>query len=102
MSALTHLTLSDAARKLAKGEFSSKELTQAHIDAMAQLRGLNAYITETPEKALAMAEASDQRRRSGKAALLEGLPIAIKDLFCTEGTLTTAGSHILDGFHPTY
>jgi aspartyl-tRNA(Asn)/glutamyl-tRNA(Gln) amidotransferase subunit A len=102
VSALTHLTLSDAARSLAKGEVSSKELTQAHIDAMARLRGLNSFITETPEKALAMAEASDKRRKGGEAALLEGLPIAIKDLFCTEGTLTTAGSHILDGFHPTY
>jgi len=102
VSALTHLSLSDAARALAKGDASSKELTQAHIDAVGSLRGLNAFITETPEKALAMAEASDARRRAGQAGPLEGLPIAIKDLFCTEGVLTTAASHILDGFRPTY
>ena len=102
MSKATHLTLTEASRALAKGELSARELTQAHIDAMADLRGLNCYITETPEKALAMAEASDQRRRKGEAGLMEGLPIAMKDLYCTEGTLTTAGSHILEGFHPTY
>src|SRR3546814_12268504 len=49
-----------------------------------------------------MAEASDARRKAGQAGLLEGIPIGMKDLFCTEGVLTTAGSHILDGFHPTY
>jgi aspartyl-tRNA(Asn)/glutamyl-tRNA(Gln) amidotransferase subunit A len=49
-----------------------------------------------------MAEASDSRRAKGQAGLLEGMPLAIKDLFCTEGVLTTAGSHILDGFKPTY
>ncbi|MCG8358816.1 MAG: Asp-tRNA(Asn)/Glu-tRNA(Gln) amidotransferase subunit GatA, partial [Kiloniellales bacterium] len=67
-------------------------------------RDLNAFITETPEHALRMAEASDQRRRSNGDSLgvLEGIPLAIKDLFCTEGVLTTAGSHILDGFHPPY
>ena len=102
MSKATHLTLTEASRALAKGELSARELTQAHIDAMDDLRGLNCYITETPEKALAMAEASDQRRRKGEAGLMEGLPIAMKDLYCTEGTLTTAGSHILEGFHPTY
>ena len=59
-------------------------------------------ITETPERALAMADASDARWRSGDAGLLEGIPLAIKDLFCTQDVLTTAGSHILDGFEPPY
>src|SRR6185369_4473191 len=64
---------------------------------------LNAYITETPDKARAMADAADQRRAKGEAkGLMEGLPLGIKDLFCTEGVLSTAGSHILDGFKPTY
>lgn len=102
MSELTKLTLASARDLLAKGETSAKELTEAHVAAVEAARSLNAFITETPEKALAMAETSDQRRKAGEAGLLEGLPIGMKDLFCTEGVLTTAGSHILDGFHPTY
>ena len=102
MSDLTDLTIAAARDLLAKGEASSKELTAAHIAAVEAARPLNAFITETPEKALQMAEASDKRRKSGEAGLLEGLPIGMKDLFCTEGVLTTAASHILDGFHPTY
>ncbi|WP_422366347.1 Asp-tRNA(Asn)/Glu-tRNA(Gln) amidotransferase subunit GatA [Pelagibius sp.] len=102
MSEFTKLTLASARDLLAKGETSAKELTEAHVAAVEAARPLNAFITETPEKALAMAETSDQRRNAGEAGLLEGLPIGMKDLFCTEGVLTTAGSHILDGFHPTY
>ena len=102
MTELTHLTLAEARDLLGKGELSSKELTEAHIAALGKGRALNAFVTETPEKALAMAEASDARRAKGEAGVMEGLPIAIKDLFCTEGTLTTAGSHILDGFEPVY
>ncbi len=102
MSDLTALTLAGARDLLGKGEVSAKELTEAHVAAVEAARPLNAFITETPEKALAMAEASDNRRAAGEAGLLEGLPIGMKDLFCTEGVLTTAGSHILDGFHPTY
>jgi aspartyl-tRNA(Asn)/glutamyl-tRNA(Gln) amidotransferase subunit A len=102
MSTLTNLTIAEARDLLAKGETSARELTEAHIAAMEAARSLNAFITETPEKALAMAEASDVRRKAGEAGILEGLPIGMKDLFCTEGVLTTAGSHILDGFHPTY
>jgi aspartyl-tRNA(Asn)/glutamyl-tRNA(Gln) amidotransferase subunit A len=99
---LTGLTLAGARDLLAKGEVSSKELTEAHVAAVAALRPLNAFITETPERAVAMAEASDGRRAKGETGVLEGIPLAIKDLFCTEGVLTTAGSHILDGFHPPY
>jgi len=102
VSDLCHLTLTSARQGLAKKEFSSAELTRAHIDAVEQARGLNAFVTESPEKALAMAEAADRRIASGEAGLLEGLPLAIKDLFCTEDLLTTAGSHILDGFRPPY
>ncbi|MEQ8356699.1 MAG: Asp-tRNA(Asn)/Glu-tRNA(Gln) amidotransferase subunit GatA [Kiloniellaceae bacterium] len=102
MAGLTEITLAEARALLAKGETSSKELTAAHIAAVEAARPLNAFITETPDKALEMAEASDKRRKAGEAGPLEGLPIGMKDLFCTEGVLTTAGSHILDGFHPTY
>ncbi len=102
MAALTELTIAEARDRLAAGEVSARELTEAHIRAVEGARDLNAFVTETPEKALAMADASDARRADGVAGRLEGIPVAIKDLFCTEGTQTTAGSHILDGFRPTY
>jgi aspartyl-tRNA(Asn)/glutamyl-tRNA(Gln) amidotransferase subunit A len=102
MAALTELTIADALAGLGKGAFSARELAEAHLAAMAARRELNAYVSETPERALAMADESDTRRRAGQAGLLEGIPLGIKDLFCTEGVLTTAGSHILDGFKPPY
>jgi aspartyl-tRNA(Asn)/glutamyl-tRNA(Gln) amidotransferase subunit A len=69
---------------------------------MTAARPLNAFVTETPERALAMAEACDARRARGEALALDGMPLAIKDLFCTEGVVTTAGSRILAGFRPPY
>lgn len=99
---LTRLTIADALAGLDDGRFSARELTQAHIDAMAAGKALNAFITETPDRALAMADASDARRRDGAALPLDGVPVAVKDLFCTKGVLTTAGSHILDGYVPRY
>src|SRR5690348_15789068 len=103
MTDLNHLTIAGALDGLAKREFTSFELTMACLAQMEKHRELNAFITETKERALAMAMASDVRRASGqKLGAMEGVPLAIKDLFCTEGVLTTAGSHILDGFHPTY
>jgi aspartyl-tRNA(Asn)/glutamyl-tRNA(Gln) amidotransferase subunit A len=102
MSALTDFTITQALDGLARKTFSALELADAHIAAVEQARPLNAFITETPEQARAMAKASDARRAKGSAGLLEGIPLAIKDLFCTEGVLTTAGSHILDGYKPQY
>ena len=106
MTELTGLSVAAALRGLESGEFTAVELTQAHIDAMAAGRSLNAYITETPAHALDRAATADARRRKsggkGEVGAMEGIPVAIKDLFCTEGTLTTAGSHILDGFVPPY
>src|SRR5262244_1326190 len=102
MAALTDLTIAGALDGLARKQFSSQELTEAHVHAVEGARHLNAFITETPDRALEMAKASDARRARGDGGLLEGIPLAIKDLFCTEGVLTTAGSHILDGFKPTY
>lgn len=102
MSELTHLTIAAALDGLAAKKFSARELTDAHLAAMAKLKHLNAYITETPDLARAQADASDRRRAGGKVGALEGIPLGIKDLFCTEGVQTTAASHILEGFKPTY
>lgn len=102
MAALTDLTLADALSGLDQGDFTAVELTEAHVRAVEAARPLNAFITETAEQALAQAKASDARRRAGDARPLDGSPLAIKDLFCTRGVLTTAASHILDGFHPPY
>ena len=102
MSGLTDLTLAAARQGLRERAFSATELADAHIAQIERHRSLNAFITETPERALAMAQAADARLGAGEGGLLEGVPLAIKDLFCTEGVLTTAGSHILDGFVPPY
>ena len=102
MSNPTDLSIVEMTAALAKGSLSAVELADAHLSAMESHRDLNAYITETPDRAREMAKASDARRKSGNAGPLEGVPLAIKDLFCTEGVLTTAASHILDGFKPTY
>ncbi|HSE77789.1 MAG TPA: Asp-tRNA(Asn)/Glu-tRNA(Gln) amidotransferase subunit GatA [Alphaproteobacteria bacterium] len=102
MGALTDLTIADARDGLRAKKFSARELASAHLDAMAAMRDLNVYITETPERAQEMATASDARLARGEGGPLEGVPLAIKDLFCTDGVLTTAGSHILDGFKPPY
>ena len=82
---LAALTLAEARDGLAAGKFSARELTTAHVAAVEAARPLNAYITETPDQALAMADASDARRARGEAGAMEGLPVAIKDLFCTKG-----------------
>ncbi|HYH39594.1 MAG TPA: Asp-tRNA(Asn)/Glu-tRNA(Gln) amidotransferase subunit GatA [Azospirillum sp.] len=102
MTQLTHLTMADALKGLAEKQFTAVELTEAHVRAMEKARPLNAFITETPDKALEMARASDARRAKGEAGPMDGLPIAVKDLFCTKDVLTTAASHILDGFQPSY
>ncbi|MBT6093684.1 MAG: Asp-tRNA(Asn)/Glu-tRNA(Gln) amidotransferase subunit GatA, partial [Rhodospirillaceae bacterium] len=103
MSELANLTIAQAAAKLDAGEVSAVELTEAHIAAIEGVRDLNAFVTETPDIARARARQSDERRAKGDAAgPMDGIPIAVKDLFCTEGVLTTAASHILDGFQPTY
>ena len=102
MSALTDLTIAQAGEQLRARKISARELAQSHVAAMDAAKQLNAFITPTPEKALAMADAADARLKSGSTSALEGVPLAIKDLFCTEGVLTTAASHILDGFKPPY
>jgi aspartyl-tRNA(Asn)/glutamyl-tRNA(Gln) amidotransferase subunit A len=102
VSVLTDLTLAEARAGLDKGEFSAAELTRAHIAAVEAARPLNAVVAETFDQALAGAAASDRRIGAGEAGLLEGIPLGIKDLFCTSGVRSQACSHILDGFKPTY
>src|SRR5689334_24217269 len=102
MSELTSLTLKAALDGLTAKTFSSVEITQAHVEAVAAARALNAYVLETPEKALEMAKTSDARRAKGAAGPLEGAPLGIKDLFCTEGVRSTAGSKIIGEFIPPY
>ena len=102
MTGLTELTLAEACSALRQKKCSAVELAQAHIRAIEKARALNAFIIETPEKALAMARQSDARIARGEAGPLEGIPLGVKDLYCTEGVQTTAGSHILEGFVPPY
>src|ERR1700692_1439666 len=102
MTELTALTLAQARDALRQKEFSATELADAHLAAMAKARALNAFVLETPDRARAMARASDARLAKGEGGPLEGLPLGIKDMFCTSGVRTTACSHILDNFIPTY
>ncbi len=96
-------SLAQARAALRAGRVSSVELTQAHLAAIERLQtALNAFITVTPERALDQAAAADARIAQGEDAPLLGLPIANKDLFCTEGVRTTAGSRILAPFVPPY
>jgi aspartyl-tRNA(Asn)/glutamyl-tRNA(Gln) amidotransferase subunit A len=100
---LTDLTIAEAAAGLAAKEFSAVELAAAHNEAVAALQPrLNAFITMTPELALRQAAAADARLAAGQAGPLTGIPIAIKDLFCTAGVRTTAASKILEPFVPPY
>ncbi|MBB3929433.1 aspartyl-tRNA(Asn)/glutamyl-tRNA(Gln) amidotransferase subunit A [Kaistia hirudinis] len=101
-SDLTSLTIAEIRDGLAARAFSATELTKAYLAAMEAARALNAYIVETPEKALAMAAASDESIARGEQRPLEGVPIGVKDLFATEGVHTQAASHVLDGFKPPY
>lgn len=102
MTDLTKLTLAGALDGMAAGDFSSVELTNAHISACEAATGLNAFITPTFDLARKQADASDARRKSGNIGKLEGAPLGMKDLFCTEGVKTTAASKILGDFTPPY
>ena len=102
MTDLTSLTIATAREGLRKKEFSAVELTEDYIAAVERARILNAYIVETPDKARAMAKASDAKLAKGQGGALEGIPLGIKDLYATKGIHTQACSHILDGFKPTY
>ena len=103
MTELTDLTIADARQALRDKSFSATELAHAHIAAIeAANTALNAYVLPTLERALQMAKASEARLKAGEGGALEGIPLGIKDLFCTRDVRTTACSHILGGFTPTY
>jgi len=102
MSELTSLSLAESLRSLRKREFSAKELTEAHIAAVAGARALNAFVLQTPERAREMAARADAALARGEGGPLAGVPLGVKDMFCTAGVRTTACSHILENFVPTY
>src|SRR5579862_247404 len=102
MNELPSLTLAQARDALRRREFSATELTDACIDAIERARALNAFVAESPDRARAMAQDADARLAKGEGGALEGLPLGVKDLFCTAGLRTTACSKILDDFVPTY
>lgn len=102
MNKLNQLTIAETLNGLQKKEFSAVELAAEYIKAIENNRDLNAYVLETPEIALRQAENADKNYAAGANRLLEGIPLGIKDLYCTKGIRTTACSHILEGFVPPY
>jgi len=102
MTQIENHTLASLRDALKNKELTSIEATDAYLSRIEAAKELNTFITLTADKARDMAKASDEKLASGKGGDLEGVPLGIKDLFCTEGVLTTAASHILDGFKPEY
>ena len=102
MTDLTKLTIAEALKSLKNKEFSAIDLTNAYIKKMEEGRKYNAYVFETPELALSQAQKADEHYANGTNRALEGIPLGIKDLFCTKDVRSTACSHILDGFVPQY
>ena len=102
MTDLTKLTLSQARSGLDKGDFSAREITQQHLKAVEAAKTLNAYIVTTEETALAQADNADAMIKAGTAKGMTGIPIGIKDLYCTKGVHSCAASKILNGFKPEY
>ena len=99
---LTELTIAEARERLRGGDVTSVELTEACLEAIAAAAPLNAFVTVAAERARAMAEEADRRRAAGEDAPLLGIPLGIKDVFCTEGVESRAASAILEGFTPQY
>ncbi|MCU0499954.1 MAG: Asp-tRNA(Asn)/Glu-tRNA(Gln) amidotransferase subunit GatA [Anaerolineae bacterium] len=103
MTELTGLSITQILDGLAHGAFSSVQLTRAYLDRIAQIDPqIQAYLTVTPERALADAERADQQRRAGDTRPLLGVPLAIKDVISTQGVETTCGSQILKGYVPVF
>ena len=102
MSDLNKLTISDARDKLKAGEITALELTESCLSAIEASNALNAFVHNTPEISRDQAKAADARLKSGDTPAMCGIPLGIKDLFCTKGVLSQAGSAILDGFEPEY
>ena len=102
MTDLNALTISEARDKLRAGEITAAELTQACLDAIEGAGALNAFVHNTPDLAREQARAADARLVRGDAPAMCGIPLGIKDLFCTRGVPSQAASGILDGFIPEY
>ncbi len=102
MTDLSKLTIASARDSLRKGDFTAVELTEQYLGAIEAAGALNAFSTNTPEIARTQAAAADARIATGDAPDMCGIPLGIKDLFCTKGVQTQAASHILDGFKPEY
>lgn len=102
MTQLNKLSITDAKLGLNKKDFSVKELVEAHLSSMQDNKDLNMYVLETPEIALATAEVSQSKISKGEGGLLEGIPIGVKDLYCTKDVRSTACSGILRNFIPKY
>jgi len=102
MADLSGLTVAEARDRLRSRDVSARELAEACLARIERAGALNAFVRPTPERALDMARASDERLARGAGGALEGVPVAVKDIFCTDGVETTAASHILDGFVPGY
>ncbi|WP_271299137.1 Asp-tRNA(Asn)/Glu-tRNA(Gln) amidotransferase subunit GatA [Sphingomonas sp. CV7422] len=103
MADLTDLGVAAIRDGVRSGAFSAVEVADAFIVKVAKAKPLNAFLVETPDAALAAARAADAARAAGETLKpLAGVPIGMKDLFCTKGVATTAASHILEGFVPTY
>ena len=102
MADLLSLSAVEARAALDAGEVSAPELTGAYLAAIEETGALNNYVAVTADKAMEMAEASQARIKADEAGLIEGIPVGVKDLFCTAGVASTACSKILEGFTPTY
>ncbi|THG39970.1 Asp-tRNA(Asn)/Glu-tRNA(Gln) amidotransferase subunit GatA [Sphingomonas olei] len=103
MTDLTDLGIRDIRDGVRAGTFSARDVATAFNDAVSRAKPLNAFLVETPDHALAAADAADAARAAGEELKpLAGVPIGMKDLFCTKGVPTTAASHILEGFTPQY
>ena len=102
MSDITTKTIAELRDGFRGGEFSAREIAAEFNAAVVAGRGLNAWTVETPELALAAADAADAARGADALKPLSGIPLGIKDLFATEGVASTAGSNILRGFKPPY
>ncbi|AUH34045.1 Asp-tRNA(Asn)/Glu-tRNA(Gln) amidotransferase subunit GatA [Paracoccus tegillarcae] len=102
MSDLNKLTIAEARDALAKGDVTSVDLTEACLGAVEAAGALNAFVHKTPDMARDMARAADERIKAGNAVPMTGIPLGIKDLFCTTGVESQAASRILDGFRPEY
>ncbi len=102
MTDLTELGIAAIRDGIKRGDFSAREAAEAFNGNVASAKALNAFVVETPDHALAAADQADRDRASGTLKPLSGVPIGMKDLFCTSGVQTTAASHILEGFVPQY